>query len=336
MKAILLRSPGGPEQFVPEEWPQPVPAAGQVLVQIKAAALNRRDLLLRTRATSQSMMPFIPGSDGAGVIAALGPSVSGPRPGDEVVINPALEWGAQDDAPSPQFRILGGPDDGTFAEYVCVPAENVFPKPPHLSFQEAAAFPLAGLTVWRALVSKARVQTGEWVLIHGVGSGTGTLAVQVARFCGARVIVTSHDDVKLKKALSLGAEVAINYAHRDWKEEVRRVLEGRGVDVVLDSIGRVTFAGGLDELRHGGRLVTFGSTSGSMTELDVRMLYHKQLSLYGTTMGSPHEFSGMLAAVESGFIRPVVDRVFPLSDAAAASRYMEQQDQFGKIVLTVA
>ncbi len=333
MKAIVLREPGGPEQLRLEDVPLPVPEWNQVLIKLKAAALNRRDLLVRSREQYRAAMPFIPGSDGAGIVTAVGASVSQPRVGDEVVVYPSLNWGSSENAPSPTFRILGGPDNGTYAEYICISAENVFPKPGTLSFEEAAAFPLAGLTAWRALITKARVQPGDWVLIHGIGSGVGTFAVQIAKLAGGRVIVTSHSDEKLNRARALGAEFGINYAQVEWDVEMKRLLKDGGVDIVVDSVGQATFARSLEVLNPGGRLVTYGTTSGALTELDIRQLYHGQLTIFGTTMGSPHEFAQLLRAIDARQIRPVIDRVFPLSEASLAHRYMEQQEQFGKIVL---
>jgi NADPH:quinone reductase-like Zn-dependent oxidoreductase len=335
MKAIILREPGGPEQLRLDDVPLPAPEWNQVLVKLKAAALNRRDLLVRSREQYRAAMPFIPGSDGAGVVVAVGPGVSQPCVGDEVVIYPSLSWGSSENAPSPAFRILGGPDNGTYAEYICLSAENVFPRPGTLSFAEAAAFPLACLTAWRALITKARVQPGEWVLIHGVGSGVGTFAIQIARLAGARVAVTSHSDEKLSRARALGAEIGLNYSRCEWDAELKRLLNDGGVDVVVDSVGQATFAKSLEALNPGGRLVTFGTTSGALTALDIRQLYHKQLTILGTTMGSPHEFAQMLHAVDAGQIRPVVDRVFPLAEAGQAQQYMDQQEQFGKIVLGI-
>lgn len=335
MKAIVLREPGGPEQLRLDDVPLPAPEWNQVLVKLKAAALNRRDLLVRSREQYRAAMPFIPGSDGAGVVIAVGPAVSQPQVGDNVVIFPALNWGSLENAPAAGFRILGGPDNGTYAEYICISAENVFPMPGALSFEEAAAFPLACLTAWRALITKARVQPGEWVLIHGVGSGVGSFAVQIAKLAGARVAVTSHSDEKLSRARALGAEMGINYSQCEWDVEIKRLLNDSGVDVVIDSVGQATFSRSLDALKPGGRLVTFGTTSGPLTELDIRKLYHKQLAVFGTTMGSPQEFVQMLKVVDGGQIRPVVDRVFPLAEAGLAQQYMDQQAQFGKIVLSI-
>jgi zinc-binding alcohol dehydrogenase/oxidoreductase len=335
MKAIILREPGGPEQLRLDDMPLPVPEWNQVLIRLKAAALNRRDLLVRSREQYRAAMPFIPGSDGAGVVIAVGSGVAHSCVGDQVVVYPALNWGTLESAPAADFRILGGPDNGTYAEYICISAENVFPMPGALSFEEAAAFPLACLTAWRALLTKARVQPGEWVLIHGAGSGVGSFAIQIAKLAGARVAVTSHSDEKLSRARLLGAEIGINYSRYEWDVEIKRLLNDRGVDVVVDSVGLATFSRSLDALKPGGRLVTFGTTSGALTELDIRKLYHKQLTLLGTTMGSPQEFTQLLRVINAGQIRPVVDRVFPLGEAGQAQQYMDQQEQFGKIVLSI-
>lgn len=334
MRAILLRQPGGPKQLCLEEVPTPEPGPGEVLVALRAAALNRRDILDRANPQKADIMPFIPGSDGAGVVAAIGSGVDRVEEGDEVVIYPLLQWGIFESHPSREFQILGGLTDGTYAQFVRIPAENVFPKPSHLSFEQAAAFPLAGLTAWRALITKARLVPGERVLIPGAGGGVATFALQIAKLAGTRVYVTSHSDEKLQKALRLGADGAVNYTSSDWSLEVRRMSEG-GVEVVVDSVGAATFNYALDLLVPGGRLVTFGTTSGSDTRLEIGQVYKKQLSVLGTLMGSPKDFVELLNAVSDGDIRPVVDSLFPIDQASDAHNRLEQYDQFGKIVLTI-
>jgi len=334
MKAIVIHQPGEPEQLRLEEVPTPQPEAGEVVVALRAAALNRRDILMRSRANVADMMPFIPGSDGAGIVTAVGTGVRRVSEGDEVVIYPSLRWGILESHPSTDFEILGGPTDGTYAESIRLPAENVFPKPPLLSFEEAAAFPLAGLTAWRALITKAQVKPGERVLIPGAGSGVATFALQIARLAGAKVYVTSHSDENLQRARDLGADGVVNYTQLDWPDEVKN-MSGGGFEVVLDSVGAATFNHALDLLVPGGRMVTFGTTSGSGTDLEIRKFYHKQISLLGTTMGSPKEFAEMLTAINSGGIRPVIDRIFPLAETSAAHRRLEHHEQFGKIILTI-
>ena len=334
MKAIVLRQLGGPEQLHLEEIPTPEAGPGEVLVALRTAALNRRDILMRSWPQMVDMMPFIPGSDGAGVVAATGTGVDRLKEGDEVVIYPSLWWGIFESHPSEDFQILGGPTDGTYAQFIRIPAENVFPKPAHLSFEEAAAFPLAALTAWRALISKAQVKPGERVLIPGAGSGVATFALQIARLAGAQVYVTSHSDQKLQRALDLGADGAVNYTQPDWPDEIRRISRG-GFEVVIDSVGEATFNPALDLLVPGGRMITFGSTSGTDTSLEIRQLYRKQISLMGTTMGSPQEFAQMLVTVNGGKIKPVIDSTFPLGEASAAHRRLEDQEQFGKVILTI-
>jgi zinc-binding alcohol dehydrogenase/oxidoreductase len=334
MKAIVLRQLGGPEQLHLEEIPTPEPGPGEVLVALKAAALNRRDILIRSWPHMVDMMPFIPGSDGAGVIAATGTGVNHLKEGDEVVIYPSLWWGIFESHPSENFQILGGPTNGTYAQFIRIPAENVFPKPAHLSFEEAAAFPLVTLTAWRALISKAQVKPGERVLIPGAGSGVATFALQIARLAGAQIYVTSHSDQKLQRAMDLGADGAVNYTQPDWPDEIRRISQG-GFEVVIDSVGAATFNPALDLLVPGGRMITFGSTSGTDASLEIRQLYRKQISLMGTTMGSPQEFAQVLTAVNSGKIKPVIDSTFPLGEASAAHRRLEDQEQFGKVILTL-
>jgi zinc-binding alcohol dehydrogenase/oxidoreductase len=335
MKAIVLREPGGPERLCLEDVPTPEPGPGEVTVALQAAALNRRDIAMRSQSRLADMMPFIPGSDGAGVVTATGARVRGVKTGDEVVVFPSLHWGIFESHPGPDFEILGGPTDGTYAQFVRLPAENVRLKPVHLSFEQAAAFPLAGLTAWRALITKARVKPGERVLIPGAGSGVATFAVQIARLAGARVYVTSHSEEKLSRAGELGASGGADYTRADWVDEIRR-LSGGGVEVVVDSVGAATFAQAVDLVLPGGRIVIFGTTSGSSTSVELHRLYRKQISLMGTTMGSPAEFAELLAAVNSRAIRPVVDTTFPLGEAGDAQRRLERSEQFGKIVLNIA
>ncbi len=334
MKAIVLRQVGGPEVLRYEDVLTPVPDVGEVLVQLKAAALNRRDLSLRQRTSTATMLPLILGSDGSGVIAELGPGVTGWRIGQAVVINPALNWGAAPHRSGSDFRILGGPDQGTYAEFIAIPASNVYPKPDNLTFEEAAACPVAGLTAWRALVTCAMVKPGERVLIPGVGGGVATFAVQIAKLGGAAVYVTSHSDEKLEKARQLGIDGGVNYHNDDWPSAIRELTHGEGIDVILDSTGTPTFAAGLDLLASGGRLVIFGATGGVTTELDVRKCYSRHLALLGTTLGSPWDFKHLLHVLAAGRLRPIIDSVFPLAEAAAAHRRLDSSVQFGKIVLT--
>jgi NADPH:quinone reductase-like Zn-dependent oxidoreductase len=263
----------------------------------------------------------------------VGAGVSGLSEGDEVIILPSLAWGDDQRAPGPGFRILGGPDQGTYAEQIVIPAANVFPKPGRLSWHEAAALPLAGLTAWRALFTRAQVKPGETVLVIGIGGGVATFALNLAKAAGCRVVVTSSSDEKLEKAAALGADVGVNYATTgdDWPAAVREA-NGGGVDVVIDSVGS-TWAGSIDSCAPGGRVVVFGGTGGAKVDLSVRPVTLGQVGLLGTTMGSPAEFRQLLAAVSTQSWVPVIDSVRPLADAAAAHEREEAGLHFGKLVL---
>lgn len=308
MNAIVARE----ASVEPASVDDPEPSPGEVVVELRAAALNRRDL----RVIAEGAAP-IPGSDGAGIRRDTG---------EDVVILPSLHWGDREDAPAPEFRIL----DGTWAEVIAVPEANLFPKPARLSWHEAAALPLAGLTAWRALFTRAGVRAGETVLVLGAGSGVSTFLVQLARQAGAHVVVTSSSAEKLQRAKELGAERGLNYVLGDWAAE----LEG-AADVVIDSVG-ATWPDSLRCLRPGGRLVVFGATGGANVRLNVRAFYFGQYSILGTTMGSPREFAALLDAVERAEWRPVIDSVRSLAEAPAAVERLIAADQFGKLVLEVS
>ena len=324
MQALVVREGG---ELVYETHPDPVAGPTEVVVELRAAAVNRRDLLVRDPPGPAYAfpLPVVPGSDGAGVRRDTG---------EEVVIFPSLDWGERDDASGPGFRILGGPDDGTYAELVKVPAENVFPKPARLSWHEAAAFPLAGLTAYRALFARGGLKESETVLVLGAGSGVSTFLVSLACQWGARVLVTSSSDEKLERARELGADAGVDYTSGDWVGEVRELTGGAGVDLVVDSVGS-TWADSVRSLRKGGRLVVFGATGGPSVELDVRGVYLNHQSILGTTMGSPQDFRGLLRSIELGRWAPVIDSVRPLAEGAAAHERMRSGDQFGKLVLEV-
>jgi NADPH:quinone reductase-like Zn-dependent oxidoreductase len=295
--------------------PEPTPDVGEVVVELKAAALNRRDLgIVAGRYGAE--LPIVPGSDGAGIRRDTG---------EEVVILPSLRWGDREEHPGPRFRIL----DGAHAELIAIPERNLYPKPARLSWTEAAAFPLAGLTAYRALFSRAGLRSGETLLVLGAGSGVSTFAVQLAAQAGAKVIVTSSSDEKLDRARELGAEAGVLYTDDDWVEQVKALAE---VDVVLDSVG-TTWPDSLAALRGGGRLVVFGATGGTEVTLDARRLYFGQHSILGTTMGSPRDFAGLLEAIDRGDWLPAIDSVRPLADGVAAYERLEAGEQFGKLVL---
>ncbi len=323
MQAIRIHE-GGELRY--EEAPDPVAAPGEVLVELRSAALNRRDLLVRSppNPVYQFPLPLIPGSDGAGIRRDTG---------EEVVIYPGLGWGDREDAAEADWRILGGPEDGTYAELVKLPEENVFAKPRRFSWEEAAAFPLAALTAFRALLPVGRLVGGETVLVLGAGSGVSTFAVSLAAQWGARVLVTSSSEEKIQRSRELGAEGGVLYTDDGWPQAVRE-LTGAGVDLVVDSVG-ATWMKSLRCLRKGGRLVVFGGTGGPSVELDVRFVYLNWLSIHGTTMGSGRDFAALLRMVEQGDWRPVIDSVRPLGEADAAMERLASGNHYGKLVLTV-
>ncbi len=318
MKAVLVRE-GGALSY--EDFDDPVAEPGEVVVELRAAAVNRRDLLVRNPPgpAYQFPLPVIPGSDGAGVRRDTG---------EEVVIYPGLGWGPREDAAGPDWRILGGPDNGTYAELVKVPEENVFPKPARFSWEEAAAFPLAALTAFRALFEVGRLTRDESVLVLGAGSGVSTFAVSLAVQAGARVLVTSSSQEKIERAKELGAAGGVLYTEEGWPEAVGPV------DVVLDSVG-TTWRDSLRALRKGGRLVVFGGTGGPEVTLDVRAVYLSWQWILGTTMGSGRDFAGLLRMVDIGVWRPVIDSVRPLAEAEAAHDRMQAGQHFGKLVLAI-
>ena len=324
MRAIILHTHGGPDRLVPTEIPDPTPLPDEVVVDLTAAALNRRDVWQRSAPGNDGA---VLGSDGAGRVSALGSDVTGIAVGDEVVINPSVGWGDAEDAPAEGWAILGVPRQGTYAERIAIPAADVRPRPQELTWHESAALPLAGLTAWRALVTRGRVQPGMRVLVTGAGGGAATFLVQIARALGAEVTVTSSTDHKIARSIELGAAHGVRYTDPGWPAQVGEV------DLVVDSAGAPAWPGALDCLRRGGTLVSFGRTGGVSTELEIPRLFYGQWNLLGTTMGSPREFDQLLAHVRQARWRPVVDSVYPLDDAAAAHARLEQPDRFGKVVL---
>jgi len=320
MQAVRVHEGGS---LVYETVADPVPGPGEAVVDLEAAGLNRRDLLVRT-GTYTFPLPLVPGSDGAGVRRDTG---------EEVVILPGLGWGDREDAPAPGFEILGGPRDGTYAELIALPKENLFPKPAAFSWEEAAAFPLAAITAYRGLFSRGGLQAGETVLVLGAGSGVSTFVVQLAVQAGARVLVTSSSDEKIERARSLGADAGVNYATtEDWPAAVSELGP---VDLALDSVGS-TWQQSLDAVRPGGRVVVFGGTRGTEVTLQVRPFYFRQQSLHGTQLGSPRDFEALLRMIDDAAWRPVIDSVRPLSEAERALDRLAGGEHFGKLVLSIS
>jgi zinc-binding alcohol dehydrogenase/oxidoreductase len=325
VRAVVLREFGGPEALQVVDWPDPSPPRGWVVVELRAAALNWHDVLVR-RGGHKVELPRILGADGAGVRRDTG---------EEVIVLPSLAWGHDERFPSPAFEILGDHTNGTYAELVAVPEENVLPRPAHLDWHEAAALPLAGLTAYRALFARGGLQPGETVLVLGAGGGVGTMAIALAHLAGARVLVTSSSLEKIERALDLGAESGVLYTDAEWPDHVRHTAGEPGVDLVIDSIGS-TWPDALSVLNGGGRLVTFGATGGDQATVAVRPFYFGQHSILGTTMGSPRDFAGLLSLVNAHpEWRPVVHSVTDLDDAAAAHAEMERREHFGKLVLSI-
>ncbi len=341
MQALVLVNPGSPQPLALQTRPVPQPRAGEAVVRLHAAALNHRDLMLLQGVRSTEWAPYTPGSDGAGVVVAVGEGVTDRRQGDAVVINPALYCGrcryclSGEHSLCDRFEILGGPADGTFAQYVRVPAGNLALKPEHLDFTQAAALPLALGTAWRALVSRAALRPGETVLIHGIGGGVALYCLQIAVALGARVLVTSGAAAKLQRAQALGAAAGIDYRQEDVARRVRELTGGAGVDLTVDSGGRQTLPVSLAATRKGGRIVHFGGTTGTEATLNFRTLFWNQISLLGTTMNTQAEFDAALRFVENTRLQPCISATFPLAEAAAAFAAMEQAAQFGKLVLQI-
>ncbi len=308
----------------------PEPQPGEVVVSLKAAALNHRDLWIKLGQYAGLKFPIIPGSDGAGVVSAVNPDIEGWTIGDEVIINPSFAWGGSEAHQGAGFSILGLPRNGTLAEQISVPADQLAKKPAHLDWNDAAALPLAGLTGYRALMSRAKLQAGERVLISGIGGGVALFVLQFAVAAGAEVWVTSSSDEKISQAQALGAKGGFNYTAEDWGDAAQA---GGGFDVVVDSAGGAGFGTLINLANPGGRIVFFGATRGDPDSLPMRKVFWKQLSLLGTTMGSPHDWADMLAFVSRHQVRPVVSETFPLSDAATAFDRMAEGDQFGKLVI---
>lgn len=342
MQAILVAETYQPVTLT--EFATPTPGPGQAVVKLRAAALNHRDVFVQQGLYPGMKLPVIPGADGAGVVSDIGEGVDNELLGREVIINCSLDWGDNPDSYGPKFRILGMPDNGTFADYVLVGADTLYTKPTYLTFEEAAALPLAGLTAWRALMSRAKLSQNQQdrpqrVLITGIGGGVALFALQFAVAAGAEVWVTSGSEEKIERARALGAVGGINYKDKDWHKTLMTQTGGGRTgyfDVVIDSAAGPGFALLTDVAAPGGRIVIFGGTAGKIDGLIPPKLFFKQLNIMGSTMGTPTEFAEMVAFVEKHQIRPVIDTVMPLAEAEAALRRMDAGHQFGKIVLAIS
>jgi NADPH:quinone reductase-like Zn-dependent oxidoreductase len=342
VKAIIFSEHGAPEVLRLAEVPEPPIGPLEVLVRVRACALNHLDLWVRRGMPGVEIpMPHIPGSDIAGEVAKVGKDVARLRAGDRVVLAPGLSCGncahclAGRDNFCRQYTLFGYKVNGGYAEYVQAPAVNIFPIPQHISFEEAAAIPLVFLTAWHMLIIRANLKPGEDVLVIGGGSGVGTAAIQIAKVTGARVIATAGSEAKLAKAKVLGADEVLSHSNHDFAKEVRRLTNRRGVDVVFEHVGVATWEESINSLATGGRLVTCGATTGFDGKIDLRILFTRQLSVLGSFMGSKSELFHVLDLVSRGLLKPVIDRVLPLEQAAEAHALLERREQFGKIVLQV-
>jgi len=342
MKAIIFDQHGGPEVLQPADVPDPQIKADQVLIEVRACALNHLDVWVRNGLPGITIpLPHILGDDIAGVVREVGALVTWARAGDEVMVQPGVSCGhcaaclAGHDNMCDEYDIIGYRLDGGYAELVAVPGLNLIPKPKNLSWAEAAALPLVTLTAWHMLVTRANVQPGEEVLIHAAGSGVGSVGIQIAKLRGARVFATAGSEEKLAKARELGADETINYSDDTWPKQIKRLTNGRGVDVVFEHTGAATWPGSILSLKKGGRLVTCGATSGFNASTDLRHVFYRHLTILGSMMGSKADLLAAMKFVESGQIRAVVDRVLPLEEARKAHELMEDRAQFGKLVLQI-
>ncbi len=344
MKAAIIHSHGGLDEVKVEDIAEPKAGDNEVVLQVRSAALNHLDIWVRNGGRSPAMeMPHILGSDVAGVVVAAGAKAQGINVGDEVIVNPGLYCWRCEQCISGQhsqcesFGIVGLSRPGTFAEKVAVPFYTIWPKPPHLDFNEAAALPLAYVTAWRMLFTRAKLLPGETILIHGIGGGVALAAMQFAKLSGAEVIVTSSSDEKLAKAKKLGADHTINYkAAGDVAKAVRDITNGHGVDIAFDTVGADTWETDFAAVKKGGRIVLCGVTSGAKTETNLQSLYWRQVTVLGSTMGSSGDFRRMLKTVTVAKLKPVVDSVHPLNNIQKAMGRMENGEQFGKIVLKIS
>jgi len=340
VRAVRMHRHGGPEVLAYEEAPDPAVGPTDVLVRVRAVSVNHIDIWVRNGLPRLRLQfPHILGADVAGVVEALGAAANDLEVGAEVMLAPGVSCGrcascaAGDDTFCPTYSILGEHIDGGYAEQIAVPRVNVLAKPRHLSFEEAAAVPLVFVTAWNMLVTRARIRRGETVLIWGAGSGIGSAAIQIARLHGARVIATAGAAWKLDRARVLGALDMINHAEQDVYEEVRRLTNRRGVDVVFEHVGASTWETSLRLLARGGRLVTCGATTGGEGKTDIRYIFSRELSIHGAWLGPKRDLQSAMVPVSEGLLRPVVHEVLPLAKAAEAHAIMQRREHFGKIVL---
>lgn len=340
MKAVRFHQFGGPEVLVYEDAPQPSPGHGEVLVRVKACALNHLDLWIAGGIPAyHTELPHIPGCDISGIVEELGEGVPSIYLNKQVFISPGISCFKCEHCLSGKdhlcesYKIIGAGPDGGYAEFVTVPEANLMNIPEGLSFESAAAFPLTFLTAWHMLTTRAGLQSGQDLLVLAGGSGVGSAAIQIGKLIGARVIATASQTKKLEYAQLMGADFVIDYTKNDFSKEVLKITEKRGVDVVFEHVGPDTFGKSLRSLKMGGKLVTCGATSGPTTDLDLRYIFSRELEILGAKMGTRAELIHVSALIGKGKLKPVIDSVFPLSEARAAQEKMLQRDFFGKLIL---
>ena len=333
MKAIVFREKNNFDSLQIKEVPYPEPQAGEAIVEIKAAALNHRDVWITKGLYAGIRVPIILGSDGAGIVHQIGDGVEETWLEKPVIVNPALDWGDNPRAQQRSFRILGLPDDGTQAQFVKVPVKNLEVKPEHLSFEAAAAIPLGGLTGYRALFTQGKLSGGQTVLITGIGGGVAALMQQMALAAGATALVTSGSDAKIEQAINTGASGGASYKDENWAKKIAELAGNNGVDLVIDSAGGNGFDDLCSIVNPGGRIVCFGATVGNPSQLNLRKIFWKQITIQGTTMGNEDDFANMVNLFKTHQIQPVIDGPFPFSEYRDAYLRMINGEQFGKIVL---
>jgi NADPH:quinone reductase-like Zn-dependent oxidoreductase len=340
MKAVVFSRHGGPEVLEHRDVPEPKPGRSEVLIEVKATSINHIDIFLRRGMPGITVpMPKIVGSDAAGVIRELGADVTDLKIGQRVTINPGISCGhcefcaAGFGSQCFTYSMIGESRDGAYAELLAVPAHIVLPIPDSLSFENAAAAPLVFLTAWSMMIGKGNLRPGEDVLILGAGAGVGTAAIQIAKMTGCRVFATASTEEKLKRAKQLGADFVINYTKEEFDKRIRDLTNKRGVDIVVDYVGADTWVRSLRSARRGGRVLTCGATTGFEPQTDLRQIFFRQVQVLGSTMGSHREFLEVMKCIFRGQLKPVVDRVLPLSDAAKGHQLIEERAIFGKVVL---
>jgi len=333
MKALYLEETGGPESARVADVETPMPKAGEVRVAVKAASLNHREIFITHGQYPGMAVPTTLGCDGAGVVDMVGEGVTGAKVGDEVVLYPARNWGANRHAPAADFGLLGMPFPGTIAEYVCVPVDNLAPKPAFMSFEEAGAMPLTALTSWRALMFKGQLKPGETLLISGIGGGVATFGLAFAVALGANVYVTGESEEVLERAYKMGAKGGLLFTDPDWRKQVGKLTGG--IDVVLDGAPSPSFSNYVRAINPGARIVIYGSTAGNEVKFNATDIFLKSASIVGSQVGDPQDFKDMLAFAEKHRIKPVIERTFPLAEAREALIHLRDNHQFGKIAVRI-